>query len=107
VFEHWRRVDIFSFAVDIDNFWHFGPDMARFAIDVEKPVITGWFVMVDLEESKIDFTYLMTIRPDLEDIIEKELAKPGGSEKTLEKILAVADKLELSEDTLNTLKKIL
>jgi hypothetical protein len=34
--------------VDVDEYWHFGADMAKFTVDLEQPCALGWAVSVDL-----------------------------------------------------------
>ena len=53
------------FVTKVDNMvdqgdWHFGSDMARFVIDVDRPVAKAWSV-VDLETLKCEVTYLLIV----------------------------------------------
>lgn len=34
--------------VDVDEYWHFGADMAKFTVDLDLPCALGWAVSVDL-----------------------------------------------------------
>eukprot|EP00475_Leptophrys_vorax_P044011 TRINITY_DN8662_c0_g1_i5.p1 TRINITY_DN8662_c0_g1~~TRINITY_DN8662_c0_g1_i5.p1 ORF type:complete len:507 (-),score=111.59 TRINITY_DN8662_c0_g1_i5:30-1550(-) len=92
---------------DFDNFWHFGPDMAKFCIDQEQAVVSGCFVMVDLEGMRIDYTYMLIVKPDLEDIVEKAFSKhPAPEHNPRQTLESINDHLKLSELELGLLKTL-
>eukprot|EP00753_Platysulcus_tardus_P010547 PLAT2834.1.p1 GENE.PLAT2834.1~~PLAT2834.1.p1 ORF type:complete len:272 (-),score=138.18 PLAT2834.1:98-913(-) len=72
-FDALSPIDQHVHLVDIDDSWHVGSDMAKFAINQAAAVNSCIAVAIDAEAGRAQAAFILIIRPDCEEAVERLL----------------------------------